>query len=260
MADENELLEFAEEVAKNAGDFLLKQWQTPFKVYESGKWDLYTQADIDNQQKIVEKIHSKYPNHGFLAEEPSSNLPANRHITWIIDPIDGSINYSRHQPLFAISIAVAIGTTLRVGVIYDPCRDEMFSAAQGLGFRLNGQKRIVKWRDRLEKSTIAFDWGRSEETRENTHHALTRVRNKVFAMNTLGSASLSLAWIADGRLDGYFSYELDSWDIAAGYVMLSESGGRIIGWNGEPWNWRSNKIGCFAGGPFFCQRIRDILI
>jgi myo-inositol-1(or 4)-monophosphatase len=162
--------------------------------------------------------------------------------------------------LFAVSIAVAIETSVVAGVTFDPCRNEMFSAARGMGFRINGQKMIVDWENRLERSIIGFDWGHSDRVRKFTHRALSRISKRVFAINTLGSASLALAWVATGRMDGYFSYHLDSWDIAAGYVMLLEAGGQVTDCDGQPWDWRSNKNGCIAGGSLLCQKLKHILI
>jgi len=260
MIVENDLLKLAEEVAKSAGDFVLKQWDRPFKIYKKGERDIYTQVDIDSQKKIVEKIHNKFSDHGFLAEEPGLNFQTNRHITWIIDPIDGSINYSKHRPLFCISIAVAIETSVVVGVTFDPCRNEMFSAARGIGFRINGEKMTINWEDRLEKSAIAFDWGHCDKSREFTRLALSKINKRVFSIFTLGSASLALAWVAAGRLDGYFSYHLDSWDIAAGYLMIAEAGGHVTDCEGKQWNWRSNKNGCLAGGTLLRQKLERIII
>lgn len=259
MAIESELLHLAERAARSAGRLLLEKWGRPFKVYPKGNWDLWIEADLQVQKKIVSLICAQYPDHGFLTEEPDPDLPSTRDITWIIDPIDGSLNYSKGQPLFAVSIAAAIGESLVVGVVFDPCRDELFSAARGSGFFLNGRKKVAKWAETLESAVIGFDWGRTNAAREFTHRALSPVCKRVFALETLGSASLSLAWTAAGRIDGYFSYGLDTWDIAAGSVMLLEAGGQVIDRDGQPWDWCSSTKGCMAGGIPLCHELRKML-
>ena len=248
----NELLSVAIQAAMQAGELLRKKWEEPREISEKGFRDLVTDADHASQALIVQIIQSHYPEHGFLVEEKVSDLPADGPVIWIIDPVDGTTNYSRHLPNFCISIAAMKQPTLEasepeilVGVIYDPMQDELFQASAEQGAYVNGTRLQVSSTDDIGKAIIAVDWSHDPDQRQQTLDMLQNVAHHVQTMRAIGSAALTMAWIAAGRLDGYFNLNLKPWDVAAAKLIIGEAGGRLVNIQNGPWHLEDS--GCFAG-------------
>lgn len=234
------LLEFTKEMIFAAGKLVIKQRGIALQVVDKGKYDIVTNADFASQKFIVDTIQSKYPEHGFLAEENSYDLPAPKHVTWVIDPIDGTVNFSRQNPIFCISIGVLIDGVPSLGAVYDPLHDELFTAFVGGGCYVNGhQVKSVSNVIHLDEATIGLDWDSQADLRLRSVGVINSLVNEVRAINIFGSAALALAWIAVGRMDAYFKFRLDPWDIVAGAVMLKETGGRISDHHANDWSWQS---------------------
>lgn len=240
ISDLTEMLSFAESVARDAGHLVVEKWKKPLQLNDKGAHDIVTDADIASQELITERIIAKFPGHGFLPEEDDDRLPGPQDVTWVIDPIDGTVNFSRQNRVFCISIGVIVQDLPTLGVVYDPLSDELFSGAKGQGCFLNGVPlKSVSSVANLSEATIGFDWDSSDDLRLHALASIQNIINDVRMINIFGSAALALAWIAAGRMDGYFKFRLDAWDITAGAVLIEEAGGTISHHSGGNWNWLS---------------------
>lgn len=248
----NELQSVAIQAAMQAGELLRKKWQEPRQISEKGFRDLVTDADHASQALIVGIIQSHFSEHGFLVEEVAAGLPASGPVIWIIDPVDGTTNYSRHMPNFCVSIAAMKGPSpengvpeILVGVIYDPMQDELFQTTAEHGAYLNGTRIHVSSTGDLGRAIIAVDWSHDPEQRQRTLDMIQKVAHHVQTLRAVGSAALTMAWVAAGRLEGYFNLNLKPWDVAAAHLLITEAGGALVNLHGRPW--QLEDAGCFAG-------------
>ncbi len=227
-------LNVAIEAAKEAGKFLkinlgkVKNIQT-----KKEEINLVTEIDKESEKKIVQFIKSKFPHHSILAEE-SGEAKSDLGYKWIIDPLDGTTNYTHSFPVFCVSIALEHKGEVILGVIYDPNFDELFWAEKGKGAFLNGKKISVSKTDKLIKSMLAT--GFPYNVRENPDNCIEHFVNFLMeaqAIRRLGSAALDLAYVACGRLDGFWEVNLNPWDVAAGKIIVEEAGGKITDFYGN---------------------------
>jgi myo-inositol-1(or 4)-monophosphatase len=225
----------AEHVTRRAGELARRQFRETRQIQHKGFRDIVTEVDLAAQQLIVEAVQRHHPDHGFLAEEEDAAVPSElRPVQWIIDPVDGTSNYSRQIPIFCISVAVAVRGRVVVGAIYDPMRDELFSAAHGRGSTLNGARMAVSTTPTVADSMVSLDWCRAAPERAATLDALQIFGREARSIRGIGSAALALAWVAAGRLDAYFNLHLYPWDLAAGGLLITEAGGRVTDVAGQP--------------------------
>ena len=259
------VISVAELAAREAGQILRELWLQPQEVVYKGVRDPVTPADFAAQKRIRQIVSEHFPKHEFLGEEVSEGEDAAVEQlsldapVWIVDPIDGTSNFSRQIPLFSISIGVAFEGIIEAGVIYDPLRDELFSAVRGQGATRNGARLSVSRTSDLDKGFVALDWGHLRAQRTHTLAMLERLAHKVQTLRTIGSAALALAWIAAGRLDGYINVGLKPWDIAAGSLLISEAGGAMSQLDGRPWNWRQPNLAGLASNRALHKRLYEIL-
>jgi myo-inositol-1(or 4)-monophosphatase len=264
------LLTTGEEAARRAGALLREMLRQPREVSSKGFRDLVTDADIAAQAVITDFIRGRFPEHGFLGEEENPDLPLTGPVIWVIDPVDGTTNYSRQQPNFSVSIAAAVmgepgdkpasdnrQPALVAGVVYDPVADELFSAAAGMGCRVNGRVSQVSPVSELAQALVALDWGHSPANRRQVLAALGRYAHEVYSIRAIGSAALALAWVAAGRLDAYLQFALGPWDAAAGAVLVREAGGAITNLAGAPWTLA--EPGCLATNGRIQQQFRQLV-
>jgi myo-inositol-1(or 4)-monophosphatase len=243
--DPPSLRDFAQSVALSAGELVRQKWSEPREISEKGYRDLVTDADIASQALITGTIRSAFPDHGFLTEEDDPSLPDTGPVIWVIDPIDGTSNYSRQVPTFCVSIGAVIpqkgdeSNSRRyhpvAGAIYDPMREELFSAAAGEPSTLNGRTIAVSQVSVMSRAIVGMDWSRDHIRRERLLSVLKRVGDQAHTIRATGSASLTLAWIAAGRLDVYFNFGIGPWDVAAAAVIISQAGGNVTSASGNPW-------------------------
>lgn len=252
-----ELLKVAEEAARAAGVLLRDTWREPKTVVEKGFRDWVTDVDVAAQEMIVGLIRDRYPAHGFLAEEEMGDLRQHGTVRWIIDPIDGTTNFSRQQPIFSISIAAVAGGETLLGLIFDPLRDEMFTAKANDAARLNGEAIYVSQAAKLEDAIIALDWAHSRQDRQATLDSVQRVGSHVRTIRTFGSAALALAWLAAGRLDGYWSWRLNVWDMAAGAFLIERAGGKCTTITGAPLP-GAGSSSCLAGNTLLHRTLMAV--
>ena len=229
-----DLLTGAAEAALAAGAILKELYGKPHRVTHKGAIDLVTEADVAAEQAIIGHLRPAFPDTGFLAEE-SSRLPAAMPAapTWIIDPLDGTTNFAHHFPWFATSIGYSEGGAIRAGVIYQPLLDELFVAAQGAGAWLNGEPIRVSAAATLSQALLAtgFPYNIREKVGE-VMGALTAILPETQGVRRAGAAALDLAYVACGRLDGFWEINLKPWDTAAGVVLIEEAGGRVSDFTG----------------------------
>lgn len=258
MFDPEELLATAVEAVTVSGELLRQSWNGPRQISHKGHHDWVTQADIASQRAITSLIRKRFPTHGFLTEEDDASLPTEGPVLWIVDPVDGTSNYSRKIPNFSISVAAASivgegitadaerGAQYRpvVGVICDPLRNEIFSAAVGHGATLNGEPLHVSATASLGQAILAVDWSRQDQKRQLLLSALGDLVTRFHTVRAMGSAALALAWVGAGRLDIYYNLGVGSWDVAAGQVIIAEAGGMVTNLDNEPW--ALTDIGCLA--------------
>jgi len=249
----NQFLQTAKKAALAAGSIAQERFGKPHKVSYKGHRDLVTATDIDAQESITRIIREKYPEHGFLTEEEDRSLPTDGSVFWIIDPIDGTTNFSRNFPTFCISIAAVrsepkIGeNSVLAGVIFDPMRNEMFSAEIDGKNQLNGRDIHTSQIRDIHQAQIAHDWNRADDLRKLTLTSLTHISLKAGSIRSIGSAALALAWVAAGRIDGYFNYSLRAWDIAAASLMIRQAGGLISSVSGHTLDFSSDaSMACMA--------------
>lgn len=219
-------LQTAQDAARIGGR-ILQQWQSKFTAREKSPANLVTEADLASQQAIHEFIVTRFPDHHFLGEEGLDHQTGNSEYRWVIDPLDGTGNYVHRFPYYAVSIGLEHQGKLIVGVIYDPTRDEMFSAMKGGGALLNGQPlRCSEVRKLSEAMCIA-----SLPVKTSAENAAVarflRVLTEAQSVQRTGSAALNLCYVASGRVDAFWSTSLKPWDMAAGVLIVEEAGGRI---------------------------------
>ncbi len=232
----SELLDFTREIARAGGTVLRERYLQPREVYEKGRRDFYTDADIAAQDTIVELIRARDPQAAILSEE-GLEPPAEATVLWVIDPLDGTTNYSRRLGWFAVSIAyVAQGQPL-VGVVYDPVHEAVFAAERAQGVWLNADRIHAANTADIAAAIIGVEWGREERPRGFALDWLNHTGRECRTIRSIGSAALGLCYLAAGWLDVYFHGALKPWDGAAGQVIAEEAGARLFNFSGSSWNY-----------------------
>ena len=230
----NEFLKTAVSAARLAGDIILKNLGqlSPGDIQTKEAFDFVTKVDRWSEAVIVKTIQEKFPHHFFLSEE-TFRQKGDGNYRWIIDPLDGTTNYIHGYPMFSVSIALEYQNGIVLGVVFDPLRDELFHALKGGGSFLNNNKIGVSETDMLEKSLIATGFPfRKKEMIDKYLAAFKQIFEKVSDIRRAGSAAIDLAYIAAGRVEGFFELNLSPWDIAAGSLLITEAGGRITDFAG----------------------------
>ncbi len=236
-------IEVAIEAAHRAGSLLRERFGQPQSTEMKGPTEIVTQVDRDAEEIIVRTIRQAFPEHDFLGEEGHVPRQDAEHV-WVIDPLDGTRNYTVGIPLFSVSIALTVRGRMALGVIYDPQRDETFTAQLGSGTYLNGVRVQRPGRTRLDEAVVyaGFVPAQSLANPELSMPLLVRLRPSIAAMRNLGSAALGLAYVACGRMDVAFQDRLSPWDMCAGALLVQEAGGVATDFNGEPISLSSRSI------------------
>ena len=228
------------EAAARAGGRVLLDWVGRFGVSHKGPRDLVTEADVASQREIRRIVLDAFPGHGFVGEESlPDHATASRSAagatdpeprpTWIVDPLDGTSNYVHGFPAWCVSVALACGDDLLVGTIYDPVRDECFTAQARAGARLNGRVIRVSGCARLADALVALSFPPHITVDSTAVSDFLAVVPHVHSVRRTGSTALNLAWLACGRLDAFWVRRIASWDVAAGLLILREAGGCLSG-------------------------------
>ena len=229
------LLNVAVMAARRAGHTLIKKMVNleKLKVEQKGQNDYVSDADRAAEKAIIDCIHKHYPDHAILAEE--SGASGESDTVWIIDPLDGTTNYLHGFPVFAVSIGVQEKGRMEHAVVYDPLRQELFTASRGIGAQLDGRKIRVSGLMTLDRALIGtgFPFRQVDIDISPYLEMLAKTIRNTSGVRRAGAAALDLCYVAAGRLDGFFETGLAAWDLAAGGLIIREAGGMISGLDGS---------------------------
>jgi len=229
------LLNVAVMAARRAGSVLIRKMSSlqKLKIEQKGHNDYVSDADLAAEKAVIDCILKHYPDHAILAEE-SGAQGASDHL-WIVDPLDGTTNYLHGFPVFAVSIGVQINGRMEHGVVYDPMRQELFTASRGDGAQLDGRRIRISGQKQLERALVGtgFPFRQSEKELKPYLNMLGKTVLNTSGVRRPGAAALDLAYVAAGRLDAFWETGLAPWDLAAGSLLIREAGGIISGLDGS---------------------------
>jgi myo-inositol-1(or 4)-monophosphatase len=235
-------LETAVEAARAAGEIQRKRLWTDYSIDFKGETNLVTEVDRQCEEIIVGVVREELPDSNILAEE-NSYESLESHFKWIIDPLDGTTNYAHGFPWFCVSIALEIEGDVALGVIYNPLMDELFTVMKGEGARLNGGRIHVSGNQPLRNCLLAtgFPYDKTRDN-ENNFESFADFQLSARGIRRAGSAALDLAYVAAGRLDGYWERKINPWDVAAGSLLVAEAGGKVTDFTGRAYSIYYHRI------------------
>ncbi len=245
------------EVAREAGQLLLDRFRTDFTITHKGVVNLVTEVDLAAEELIVSRIRKAFPSHAILAEE-RHNQDHSKGIAWVIDPLDGTTNYAHGYPVFSVSIGLEIDGEIQWGAVFDPTRNELFSACKGRGAACNGAPIGISKNSTLTSSLLAtgFPYDIQTDSRNNLDN-FCAFAVRVQGVRRGGSAALDLCYVASGRFDGFWEYKLKPWDCAAGSLIVREAGGTISNFGGRPFSIYEGEV--VASNGLIHQQMLDVL-
>lgn len=253
------MLNIAIRAARSAGDFIARSFESDvdIKAEQKGNNDYVTKIDREAEQIIISKIKQSYPEHSIIAEE-SGTTEGNDDFQWIIDPLDGTTNFVMGVPHFCVSIALLYRNKLDQAVVFDPIRSELFTASKGGGAQMNNRRLRVNQNKELAGTLLGT--GFPYKNKAEAPIAVQKM-SSIYAecgdIRTSGSAALDMAYVAAGRLDGYWEKGIKAWDIAAGELLVRESGGLVADYSGDHHTMKKGEIVC--GSPKVVQSLVKIL-
>ena len=228
-----EALDVAAAAARKAGEILKAHFREERQVQYKGRANIVTDVDLRVEDSLKSLLQSEYPDHSILSEE-SEPISGDSGYAWILDPLDGTNNYSFGIPFFSTVIALTKGEDVMLGIVYDPLRDELFSAQKGKGALLNNHPISVSKKTTVQDSLIGLDLGYVDEKGKRVLDFITSLWPNMYAFRIMGSAALGMAYAACGRLDLYFHLLIYPWELACGQLLVTEAGGVMTDWEGRP--------------------------
>ena len=228
------------EVAREAGALLLGYFQQHVAIEYKGEADLVTVADRKSEALIRERIRQHWPTHDILGEEEGFKDTGSDY-RWYVDPLDGTTNFAHGFPVFCVSMALEQKGTRIAGVVYDPTRNELFSAEKGNGAYLNGQRIQVSKISRLAESLVATGFPSHKRHKNPNIYFYHQITLRTHGVRRAGSAALDLCCVACGRFDGFWEFNLNPWDTAAGVLIVEEAGGKVSDFHGGPFQINSRE-------------------
>ena len=262
MSDVDYFVEIAEAAAEESGRKLLKFFRNP-KLSISRKYDypgsIVTNADKESEKLILARIRKSRVKSTVISEEAGEVDYGSRDIIWAVDPLDGTLNFAKGIPHFAVSIGVRVEKRTVAGAIYDPVLDEMFTAGRGIGGRLNGKKLRLSNTTALRNSALIFEWWEPEPSIPDPLALEKRLYRYTRSLRSPGSIALNLCSVASGRFDGMITVYLKSpvWETVAGCLIIEEAGGRVTNSLGNGWEGLSRSI--IAGPPAFQEKLLSFI-
>jgi len=241
----DEMMRVAEEAARAACEVLLEHTdsiEVNFKQQQTQ--NLVTAADLAAEARILEIIGRAFPDHDILGEEGLSQAELGAEHLWVVDPLDGTTNYAQGIPQYCTAVSYVTSGEVQVGVVFDPSRDELFHAIRGEGAFLNGQPIQVSSRISLSECVIAtgFYYDRGELMQRTLDSIGSLFKKNIRGIRRLGSAALDQCWVACGRMDGFYEYQLSPWDYAAASLIVEEAKGRCANRSGLPLELSSGSL------------------
>ncbi|MDE3046281.1 MAG: inositol monophosphatase [Verrucomicrobiota bacterium] len=247
------------EAALAAGEVLRQGYGTRFSVKhkEGDVHNLVTEYDLKAEAAIIQLITRHAPDSRFLAEESGTSGEKQAPLLWIVDPLDGTVNFAHHIPNFAVSIGLEKEGQLFCGVVYQPITHELFVAEKGLGSFLNGDPLSVTKTSHLNRCILAtgFPYNLAENPNHCIEHFIDILKAGI-PIRRLGAAAIDFAYTAAGRFDGFFEVSLAPWDCAAGVLLVEEAGGKVTEWDGAPFDLRAKKSILATNGHIHPQTIK----
>jgi len=231
------------EAVVHAGQLQLARFGTDMRVDKKGAIDLVTEVDVAVERAFREMIAERFPDHQVLAEELGGSAAVPAGPCWVFDPIDGTTNYAHGLPIFCASLALEIDGVAQVGAVFDPNRQELFTAERGSGAFLNGRPLRVSSADALVDALLVTGFPYDVHQRIDEIVGLFgEFIGRARAVRRLGSAAIDLCWVAAGRMDGFWERDLKPWDIAAGALIAAEAGGQVTNCAGAPFTSRGRDV------------------
>jgi myo-inositol-1(or 4)-monophosphatase len=229
-----------QELAREAGDLLMSYFGKVAIEYK-GDADLVTKADRTSEKLIVDHIRRRWPDHDLIGEEGSRNETGSDY-RWYVDPLDGTTNFAHSYPVFCVSLALEYKKERIAGVIYDPNRNEMFAAEKGSAARMNGAPIHVSRTPRLVESLVATGFPSHKRHKNPNIHFYHQLTLRSHGVRRAGSAALDLCYVACGRYDAFWEFNLNPWDTAAGVLIVEEAGGKVSNFSGRPFSIDSRQV------------------
>jgi myo-inositol-1(or 4)-monophosphatase len=243
VAVDPQFLSTAVEAVVRAGDIQMARFGSDFRVDKKGAIDLVTEVDLAVEAMFRALVAERYPDHQVLAEELGGGATVPAGPCWVFDPIDGTTNYAHGLPIFCASLALEIDGVAEVGAVFDPTREELFTAQRGGGAFLNGQRLRVSSTPTLVDAMLVTGFPYDVHSRVDEIVGLFgRFVGTARAVRRLGSAAIDLCYVAAGRMDGFWERDLKPWDIAAGALIVAEAGGLVTRMDGSPFSSRSADV------------------
>ena len=238
----SEYLADLEPIAREAGALLMSYFDRHIKIEYKGDVDLVTAADRASEKLIADRLHARWPQHGIVGEE-GTRTDTNAEFRWYVDPLDGTTNFAHGYPVFCVSVALARrDDEIEVGVLYDPTRHELFAAERGRGATLNGNPIHVSKTTRLAESILGTGFPSHKRHKNPNIYFYQQITLRSHGVRRAGSAALDLANVAAGRYDGFWEFNLNPWDTAAGVLIVREAGGKVTRFDGTPFRLDSRKV------------------
>ncbi|HSM86357.1 MAG TPA: inositol monophosphatase family protein [Candidatus Limnocylindrales bacterium] len=229
-----------QQLAREAGALLMSYFGKVSIEYK-GEADLVTQADRASEKLIAERIRRQWPDHDLIGEEGSRNETGSDY-RWYVDPLDGTTNFAHGYPVFCVSLGLDYKGERLAGVIYDPTRNEMFAAGKGKGATLNGASIHVSMTSRLAESLVATGFPSHKRHKNPNIHFYHQLTLRSHGVRRAGSAALDLCYVACGRYEAFWEFNLNPWDTAAGVLLVQEAGGTVTNFNGGPFTIDSRQV------------------
>ena len=234
-------LETGVEIAREAGSLLSKYFERRVAFELKGEHDLVTEADRASESLVVERLRSHFPSHSIVAEEGGGHQGTSEYC-WYVDPLDGTTNFAHGFPMYNITMALEQSGELIAGVVFDPEANEMFTSERGSGAYLNNRRIRVSKVDQLENTLVATGFPSRKRHQNINVHFYYQLAMITHGVRRAGSAALDLAYVASGRLDAFWEFGLNPWDMAACILLIREAGGRCSDMKGEPMNLRGPHL------------------
>lgn len=228
------ILSQATAIAREAGQLLMPYFERRIGYEYKGDADLVTEADRASETLIVSRLRAAFPEHGIVGEEGTRDEHGSE-LRWYVDPLDGTTNFAHGFPVFCVSMGLERNGELVAGVVYDPTRDEIFAAEKGCGATVNGRTMRVSGVKRLVEAILATGFPSFKRHKNPNIHFYHQLTLRSHGIRRAGSAAIDLAYVAAGRFDGYWEFNLNPWDTSAGVLLVREAGGQVTRFDGSPW-------------------------
>jgi myo-inositol-1(or 4)-monophosphatase len=241
-------------MAREAGALLMRYFEQRIGFTYKGDVDLVTEADKASEKLIVERLRAAFPHHDIVGEEGTRDATGSE-FRWYVDPLDGTTNFAHGYPVFCVSMGLEYNGGLIAAILYDPTRDEMFTAEKGTGAQLNGKPMHVSTTTTLSEAILGTGFPSHKRHKNPNIHFYHQLTLRSHGLRRAGSAALDLACVAAGRYDGFWEFNLNPWDTSAGVLLVEEAGGRVTRFDGSPWRISSDET--LASNGILHQELMD---